>query len=428
MLDIGFIRENREIVEASIRNRNAEPVDIDALFMLYERRQTLQREADDIHRQQNEAARERNTELGRQLKDTLKKNRNTEREVSEAFRDLLVKIPNVPSADTPVGKDETENTVLRTEGVKPEFSFNPKEHDEIGRALGIIDMERAAKVSGSRFTYIRGAGALIQLALMNLVFKTLTNEEILKGIAAEAGLDVPFVPFTPVFPPTMIRPEMLFGMARLEPREDRFFLEEDQLFLIGSAEHTLGAMFAGETLPRADTPCRFIGYSTAYRREAGSYGKDNRGIIRQHQFDKLEMESFTSPCDSRLEHEFFVAIQEYFMRQLGLHYQVVSVCTGDMGAPNHKQTDIEVWMPGQGVFRETHSADLIGSYQARRLGIMVQDEDGKKETAHTNDATAFAVGRTLAALVENYQREDGSVRVPAVLRETVGRDSIERPL
>lgn len=424
MLDIGFIKENRKIIEEAIRNKQEEEVDIDTLLNLYEQRKKLQQNIDDIRRKQNVSAETRNIEQGKNLKDALKEIQEREREVSKAFRDLLVKIPNVPSADTPIGKDETENVVIRTKGERPEFSFEPKEHNEIGVKLDIFDTERAAKVSGSRFTYIKGAGALMQLALMNFVFKSLTNEETLKHIAHTANLDVSTKPFVPVFPPAMIRPEMLFGMARLEPKEDRFFLEEDKLFLVGSAEHTLGAMLAGEILNEKDTPIRYIGYSTAYRREAGSYGKDTRGIIRQHQFDKLEMESFTSPNDSRIEHEFFIAIQEYLVHQLGLHYQVVAVCTGDMGAPNHKQTDIEVWMPGQGVFRETHSADLIGSYQSKRLGIKIQNAEGKKETAHTNDATAFAIGRTLAAIVENNQQADGSVRVPDVLRDTVGSEYI----
>ena len=215
----------------------------------------------------------------------------------------------------------------------------------------------------------------------------------------------------------MITPEMLFGMARLDPREDRYYIQEDNLFLVGSAEHTLGSMHANESFDEKDLPLRYVGYSTAFRREAGSYGKDTKGILRQHQFDKMEFQCFTVGEKSKQEQDFLVALQEHLMQQLGLPYQVYCCLYREiMGGPDIRQIDIETWMPGQDTYRETHSADLMGEYQTRRLGTKVKRDSGEKEFVHTNDATVFAMGRTLIALMENNQQSDGSVVIPEVLR------------
>ena len=424
MLDIQFIKENRDIVEKSIRDRGKTGISIDTLIDTHTSLVEIRKELDEIHRKQNEVAQSRNIEEGKKLKEQAKKIQEKERETATTFRTLLSAVPNVPTADTPIGKDESENVVLRNVGEVPTFSFTPKEHDEIGKELGIIDSERAAKVSGARYTYIKGAAAMMQMALIHFVFTSLTNEDTIKEIIKTLPSPVSTKPFIPIFPPTMIKPDIYFAAGRLEPKEERFYIKTDDIYLIGSAEHTLCTMFAQETLKAQNAPYRFIGYSTAYRREAGSYGKDTRGIIRQHQFDKLEMESFTTPEDSRLEHEFFVAIQEWLTQKLNIPYRVVGICTGDMSDPNQKQTDIEMWMPGQGVYRETHTADLMGSYQARRLGTKIERKDGGKDVAHTNDATAFAIGRTLVAIIENYQQEDGSVKVPDVLQSIAGCEYI----
>ena len=332
---------------------------------------------------------------------------------------LLVTIPNVPLADVPIGKDESDNVVLRECGDKPAFSFTPKSHWDIGRALGSIDSERGVKVAGSRFTFLKGDIVKLQFAIIQFVLDVVTDTQKLNSIAKGANLSVSTKPFIPVLPPVMVKPDMLFGMARLDPREDKFFLEQDELFLAGSAEHALGAMHADEILDQDDLPLRYIGYSTAFRREAGSYGKDTKGILRQHQFDKMEFESFTAPEDSRNEQDFLVAIQEYLIQQLAMPYRVVAICTGDMGDPDARQIDIEMWMPGQNTYRETHSADLTGAYQSRRLGIRMRPSGGKGQLdyVHMNDATVFAMGRLLIALMENYQQEDGTVTVPEVLQQ-----------
>ena len=216
------------------------------------------------------------------------------------------------------------------------------------------------------------------------------------------------------------------AMARLDPPEDKYFLAEDKLYLTGSAEHTLGSMHMNEIIEEKNLPIRYVGYSTAFRREAGSYGKDTKGILRMHQFDKIEIESFTLPERSLGEQDFIVAIQEYLMRKLGLHYRVVAICTGDMGFPDQRQFDIETWMPGQDAYRETHTSDLIGGFQARRLNTRVRRLNGETEYLHMNDATVFALGRTIIAILENYQQADGSVLIPEALVPYVGFDRITR--
>lgn len=215
-------------------------------------------------------------------------------------------------------------------------------------------------------------------------------------------------------------------MARLEPAEDKFRTQIDGLYLVGSAEHSLGPLFINETIDEKELPQRFVGYSTSFRREAGSYGEDTRGILRVHQFDKLEMESFTAPEASEKEQDFLIAIQEYLMQQLGIPYRVVAICTGDMGDPDYRQVDIEAWLPAQGKYRETHTADLMTDYQSRRLNSKVRRKNGETDFVHMNDATAFAIGRTLIAILENYQNKDGSVKVPQVLRKYTGFKKISK--
>jgi seryl-tRNA synthetase len=326
-----------------------------------------------------------------------------------------------------VGKDESENQILRTVGKPPTFNFAPKEHWELGKNLGMLDIERAAKVSGSRFAYLKGDLALLEFALIQHALSILTNRTTLQEILNLAGLDLPATPFTPVIPPALIRPTFLEQMARLEPKEERYYLQDDDLYLIGSAEHTLGAMHADEILDEGSLPLRYAGFSSAFRREAGSHGKDVHGILRVHQFDKLELECFTVPEQSVAEQDFLVAIQEHLLQSLDLPYRVVLMCTGDMGAPDARQIDIETWFPGQQRYRETHTADLVTDYQARRLRTKVRrtsptgrQASGEKVYVHMNDATAFAVGRTLAAILENFQQADGRVRVPAALRAALG--------
>ena len=341
---------------------------------------------------------------------------------------LLREVPNIPLPDVPVGKDDTENKVLKIWGKVPVFNFTPKDHVALGQDLDLISTEKASTITGARFAYLKREAALLEFALVQYVLSVVTSEKILKKIADSVEKEYSPKPFIPVVPPVMIRPEVFRKMGRLTEadKEERYYLQQDDLYLVGSAEHTLGPLHMDETLPEEALPLRCLGFSTAFRREAGSYGKDMKGILRVHQFDKLEMESFTAPEDSLKEQNFFVAIQEYLMQGLELPYQVVAVCTGDMGKPDARQIDIETWLPGQEKYRETHSADLMQDFQARRLNIKVKRKDGKIEFAHMNDATAFAIGRTLIAILENYQQKDGSVKMPRVLQGYVGKKEIKK--
>lgn len=424
MLDIKFIRDNRDIVEAAIKNKKGKPVDLDRIFELEDERKKTQQEISELNRKRNEAADARNIDEGKRLKAELAiLEARTEQNTKELVK-LLILIPNVPSPDTPIGENEQANRIIRKIGEPPVFSFKPREHWDIGKRLNLIDNERAGNVSGARFTYLKGDLALLQFALISYGFSVLTNQKKLDEIAKGAGLSISTKPFVPVVPPVMMKSAVMNRMARLDPIEERYYFEKDDLVLVGSAEHTLGPLHMDEILDGKDLPIRYAGYSTAFRREAGSYGKDTKGILRVHQFDKLEVETFCLPEDSYKEQDFLVAIQEYLVRSLGLPYQVVLISTGDMGFPDQRQIDIEIWMPGQEKYRETHSADLIGGFQARRLNTRFRGADGKTEHIHMNDATAYAVGRTLIAIMENNQREDGTISIPEVLRPYMGKDSI----
>jgi seryl-tRNA synthetase len=255
--------------------------------------------------------------------------------------------------------------------------------------------------------------------MFRFAFDVLTNEKILTEIARKAKLKVSTKPFVPILPPFMIKTEPYSAMDRLEPREERYKIEGEDLWLEGSAEHVLGTMHMNETINEDAFPIRYAGYATSFRKEAGSYGKDMEGILRLHQFNKLEMESLTTAENSLAEHYFLIAIQEYLMQQLGLPYEVILKCTADIGKPNARGVDINVWLPGQNKYRETHTADYMTDYQARRLQTKVKRRNGKTELVHTNDATALAE-RPLIAIMENYQQKDGSIKVPKVLQKYCG--------
>ena len=426
MLDIQFIKENKALVQKAISDKNVKSVDLDELIKLNEDRVKLVGEIEQLNQLKKEYANTRDEEKGKEVKVKLKEKEAEFSSIKSKFLNLMSQIPNIPFPDVPVGKDDTENVVVKEVGEKKTFNFKPKPHWEIGEELDLIDSKRGAKVSGSRFVYLKGDAVKLQFAIINFVLSVVTDSNKLKGILDKEGISLSDKPFVPLLTPDMVRSEILFGTARLEPKEDKFFLEKDNLFLVGSSEHAMVSMHSDEIIDEKDLPIRYIGYSTCFRREAGSYGKDTKGILRQHQFDKLEFESFTTPETSSDEQSFLVAVQEYLVQQLELPYRMVSVCTGDMGKPNQKQIDIEVWMPGQEEYKETHSADLIGGYQARRLGIKVKRGDGTKEVLHTNDATAFAMGRTISGILENYQREDGGVEVPKVLVPYVGKEVIRK--
>jgi seryl-tRNA synthetase len=434
MIDIHFLREHPDTVKTAARNKNAEVTDkdIDHLLELDSKRRELLAKVEDVRRERNELAdslkkgkpSQEQIDKGKELRGNLAGFEDEYAKVDEEYTRLMKLVPNIPTDDVPVGKTEDENVVAKTVGELPKFDFEPKNHWQLAEQHDWIDKERAAKVTGARFAYMKGNLVKLQFALIQFVLDTLTDEETLKAIAEDNKLDVSHKPFVPVLPPLMIRTEMYDAMDRLEPRDDRYKLEGEDLWLQGSAEHVLGSMHAGELFEEADLPVRYLGYATSFRREAGTYGKDMEGIIRMHQFDKLEMESFTVEEKSLSEHLFFIAIQEYLLHALEIPYHVLMKCTADIGKPNARGVDMEAWLPAQNKYRETHTADYMTDYQTRRLGVRVRRQDGQTQLTHTNDATAFAMGRTLVAILENNQQADGSVRVPKALVKYYGRETL----
>lgn len=433
MLDIQTIRDNPELVQEKSKQKGYD-VDIRQLLELDSERRTRLTQIDELRRRRNQLSEtqsvaskktkptEEQIAAGKRLKEEVAKLEADLKLIDEKYEPLLKAVPNLPHDDVPVGASEDENVVAKQAGKLPEFDFEPKSHWELAEALDLIDKERAAKVSGARFAYIKGDLVRLQFAIITFVMTVLGDEKVLQRLIDDNGLDISAKPFTPVLPPAMIKTAVFDAMDRLEPRDDRYKVgeAEDDLWLQGSAEHTLGSMYKDEILDESMFPVRYVGYSSSFRREAGTYGKDTEGIIRMHQFDKLEMEVFSTADSGLHEHLLLVAIQEYLVQQLGLPYQVLQKCTADIGKPNARGVDIETWMPGQAKYRETHTADYMTDYQSRRLKTRVRRSGGQVELVHTNDATAFALGRIMVAIMENYQTADGHITVPEVLRPYMG--------
>lgn len=425
MLDIHFIRDNAELV-AKKSEQKGYKVDIKKLLEADDKRLELIKKIEALRLERNNLAEvgkkskpsAEQIEKGRQLKEQITSLEQKLEPVEQEFLTLLKAVPNMPLDDVPIGASEDENVVARQWGDKPKFDFEPKTHWQLAEARGLIDKERAAKVAGARFAYIKGDLAKLQFAIISFVVDTLTDEKKLKEIADKAKLKISTRPFEFVLPPAMVRTDVYDAMDRLEPRDDRYRVgeDEDNLWLQGSAEHTLGPMYMNETIAADDLPLRYLGYLTSFRREAGTYGKDTEGIIRMHQFDKLEMESFTAPSEGLSEHLFLIAIQEHLLQALNVPYRVLQKCTADIGKPNARGIDLEAWLPGAGRYLETHTADFMTDYQSRRLGTKVKGEEGS-EFVHTNDATALAMGRTMVAIIENYQTKDGKITVPKALQQ-----------
>lgn len=423
MLDIKLLRDEPEKVKKGIAAKKTDPKLVDVFLKLDLEWRTLTKNLEEKRAEQKKLSEARAIEEGRKNKEEIKALEEKLADVEKEREIVWMQIPNLPSDDTPIGGSEEDNKVIRKHGEPKKFTFTPKDHLELGESLGLINTASAGKISGTRFAYLKGDAVLLEFALVEFALGVLGNEKILASIAKKAKLKVSAKPFTPVIPPTMIRPDVFQRMGRLEPKEERYYIPSDDVYLVGSAEHTLGPLHMDETIPEEKLPVRYVGFSTSYRREAGSYGKDTRGILRLHQFDKLEMESFTASENSIAEQDFFVAIQEYLMQSLGLPYQVVAICTADMGGPDARQIDIETWMPGEGKYRETHTSDLMTDYQSRRLNTKVKRVKGGTEFVHMNDATVFS-GRPIAAILENYQTENGKIEVPKVLQKYVGKQII----
>ncbi|MDQ3611213.1 MAG: serine--tRNA ligase, partial [Actinomycetota bacterium] len=329
-------------------------------------------------------------------------------EAEQRLAAALARIPNLPHPAVPDGVREEDAVEVARFGEPPRLDFPVRDHVEIGERLGLIDIPRAVKVSGSRFAYLRGDAVWLELALVRFALERL----------AAAG-------FIPVVPPVLTREEALFGTAFLPGGADQLYrVPHDDLYLVGTSEVPLAGMHMDEILPLEDLPLRYAGFSTCFRREAGTYGKDTRGIFRVHQFDKVEMFSFAHPDDSEAEHERLRELQVQILTALGLHGRVVDIAAGDLGDPAARKYDCEVWLPGQGAYRELTSASNCTDYQARRLRCRYRTPEGDTAMVHTLNGTACAVGRTIIALLETHQRADGAVTVPGALRPYLGRDRL----
>lgn len=416
MLDLKLFRDDPDGVAAALRKRGAdapvaEVIELDAA------RRVLQAQADQLRAEQKRAgadvaklAGDEKRELLARLKTLSEQIADTDRkqnDLADRLRALLLVIPNIPHESVPVGTSEDDNVVLRTWGEVPTFDFEPKDHLDIGEALDIIDIERAARTSGSRFSYLKGGGAQLWWAVMRYALDTVTAHG-----------------HTPVIPPVLVRREAMEGTGFFPAGEDQIYrIPEDDLYLVGTSEVPLAAMHMDEILDPGALPMRYVAHSACFRREAGAHGKDTRGIFRMHQFEKIEMYVFCRPEDSWAEHERLIGIEEQILRELELPFRSVALCTADMGGPSAKTVDLEVWFPGQGRYRETTSCSNTTDYQARRLNVRYRGEEGMI-TAHSLNGTAATSSRTVAAILENFQNDDGTVRVPRVLQPYCGTDTI----
>lgn len=422
MLDLDLIRRKSDFVKERLRTRG-EGYDelVDRILELDEERRSILKELESLRAERNRVSKEIGV-MKKQGKDTLSlevemrkiKNSIEDLEVKleitdRELRNVMLRMPNLPHDDVPVGKDEKENLEVRRYGTPKEFSFEPRPHWEIGEKLGILDFERGAKLSGSRFTVLKGVGARLERALINFMLDMHTK----KG-------------YKEVLPPHLVRPEILEGTGQLPKFEEELYVcERDNLYLIPTAEVPLTNLFRNEILKENELPIYLTSYTPCYRREAGAYGKDIRGIIRQHQFNKVELVKLVRPEDSYEELERLTLDAEDVLKALDLPYRVVLLCTGDMGFSSAKTYDIEVWFPSQGRYREVSSCSNCEDFQARRMNTRFKDSQGRNRYVHTLNGSGLAVGRTLAAILENYQREDGSVVVPHALRDYLKADLIK---
>jgi seryl-tRNA synthetase len=424
MLDIRFVRENTEAVRDALRKRGEGTEILDRILDIENKRRDLLRIVEEMRQRRNRISQE----IGhmkkdgkdasgimaeaKEISDQITDRQDGLRELEEKAMQELLMIPNVPDGSVPPGRDETENKEVRVWGKKPDFSFAPKNHWDIGEQLDILDFERAGKLAGARFVINKGAGAKLERALMNFMLNLHTKEH----------------GYTEIFPPILVNQDSMTGTGQLPKFEEDLFKETSKgYYLIPTAEVPVTNIHREEILNEDDLPVYYTAYTPCFRREAGSHGKDTRGLIRLHQFNKVELVKFVRPENSYDELEMLTANAEEVLKRLGLHYRVVCLCTGDMGFSAAKTYDLEVWFPAQGRFREISSCSNFTDFQARRAGIRFK-RTGKKGTefVHTLNGSGLAIGRTLAAILENYQQEDGMVLIPEALQHFMGTDRIDK--
>ena len=418
MLDIKWIRDNAALLDAALEKRGAEPQSA-TLIALDEKRRAVIQTAQDMQARRNAASKEigaamaaKNSDLAEKLKAevaAIKVNlpaaEEEERSVTAELTDALSRIPNIPLDDVPVGSDEAGNVVKHTAGTKPGWNHKPLEHFEIGEALGWMDFEGAAKISGARFTILKGQLARLERALGQFMLDVHTQEH----------------GYLEVQPPLLVRDEAMYGTGQLPKFSEDLFRTTDGRWMIPTAEVPLTNLVRDEILDQEKLPLRFTALTPCFRSEAGSAGRDTRGMLRQHQFMKCELVSITDADSSIDEHERMTACAEEILKRLGLHYRVMTLCTGDMGFGARKTYDIEVWLPGQDTYREISSCSVCGDFQARRMNARYRGKDDKSpKFVHTLNGSGVAVGRALIAVIENYLNEDGSVTIPDVLLPYMG--------
>jgi seryl-tRNA synthetase len=418
MLDIKIIRDDPERVKKVILDRgmSSEVADVDGVLEQDTRRRELLVEVEDLKRRRNQAS-DRIATLKKEggdpgsivgemkgISERIKEMDGEVREVEARIRTLMLDIPNIPEESVPVGPDEASNIEVRRWGEQPTFTFKPKPHWEIGESLGILDFERGAKIASSRFTLLRAAGALLERSLVNFMLDLHTREH----------------GYTEVFPPILGNRETFTATGQLPKFEEDMYVCSDDLLLAPTAEVPVTNIFRDEILAEEDLPIKFAAYTPCFRREAGSYGKDVRGIIRQHQFNKVEMVKFAHPDTSFDELESMILNAEEVLRRLGIHHRVMTLATGDLGFAAAKCYDLEVWLPASGEFREISSCSCCTDFQARRANIRFKPAGGKPRFVHTLNGSGLAVGRTVAAILENFQLDDGRVVVPPALQPYMG--------
>ena len=416
MLDIRYLRENWKAVEERLKTRGGS-IDLSRFTSLDAKRRALLKESEALKEKRNKASEDiaRLKREGKDAGEILKEMQEVSARIKaldsdvsgseEELNNFLLYLPNIPHSSVPAGADSAGNPVVRTWGEPGRFAFTPLEHVEIGERLGIIDTERAGKIAGARFTLLKGAGALLERALINFMLDLHTRRH----------------GYTETLPPFIAKREVFVGTGQLPKfEEDLFKIEGWDSFLIPTAEVPVTNMHRDEILEEETLPLLYTAYTPCFRKEAGSYGKDVKGLIRQHQFNKVELVKFTTPETSYNELERLTADAEEVLKELGLPYRVVLLCTGDMGFSSAKTYDIEVWLPGQDRYREISSCSNFEDFQARRANIRCRPKGGKPRFVHTLNGSGLAVGRTLVAILENCQQEDGSVVIPAALRPYMG--------
>lgn len=419
MIDIKWIREYPNLLDAALERRALPPAAHSLLELDTERRSLLQ-EVQHLQAHRNTLAKQIGEikakkgdaialiETAAKIRDELPEQERRLKDLEEKLNHSLALLPNVPSQDVPLGKDEEDNVEIRQWGEKPHFSFSPKPHFEIGESLGLMNFEEAAKISGARFVILKGALARLERALTTFMLDVHTQD----------------YGYTEIAPPYLVRESAMYGAGQLPKFADEAFVTTNNYWLIPTAEVPLTNLVAGEILEESQLPLRFVAQTPCFRSEAGAAGKDTRGMVRLHQFTKVELVSMTTPQASEDEHQRMLGAAQSILERLNLPYRTVVLCTGDMGLCSQKTYDIEVWLPGQNCYREISSCSNFGDYAARRLQARFRDSQHKPHMLHTLNGSGLAVGRTLIAVLENYQQEDGSVLIPDVLKPYMGNQDV----